>query len=111
MSESWEGLLEGAAKALVGHLTLDRVTANKNGEEITVYFSSDILVEERPFLALQRALRRNFAPMSVSLIVRSPQLAEDFLADPMKYAAFIWRCVKRRHPSGGPLMQAAQLEC
>ena len=111
MSEQWEGLLEGAAAELKGHLTLERVTASRSGEEITVYFSADILVEERPFLALQRALRRNFAPMSVSLIVRSPQLAEDFLADPMKYAAFIWRCVKRRHPSGGPLMQDAQFEC
>ncbi|MGN0776415.1 MAG: hypothetical protein ACI4MM_07015, partial [Candidatus Ventricola sp.] len=111
MSEQWEGLLEGAAAELRGHLTLDRVTASRSGEEITVYFSSDVLVEERPFLALQRALRRNFAPMQVSLIVKSPQLAEDFLADPMKYSAFILRCVRRRHPSGAPLMQDAKLEC
>ena len=111
MSEQWEGLLEGAAADLRGHLTLDRVTASRSGEEITVYFSSDILVEERPFLALQRALRRNFAPMHVSLIVKSPQLAEDFLSDPMKYSAFILRCVRRRHPSGAPLMQDAKFEC
>ncbi|MBP3523706.1 MAG: PolC-type DNA polymerase III [Clostridia bacterium] len=111
MSEQWEGLLEGAAADLKGHLTLDRVTASRSGEEITVYFSSDILVEERPFLALQRALRRNFAPMHVSLIVKSPQLAEDFLSDPMKYSAFILRCVRRRHPSGAPLMQDAKFEC
>ena len=62
MSESWEGLLEGAAKALVGHLTLDRVTASKSGEEITVYFSSDMLVEEGPFLAVQRALGGTLRP-------------------------------------------------
>ena len=111
MSEQWEGLLEGAAADLKGHLTLDRVTASRSGEEITVYFSSDILVEERPFLALQRALRRNFAPMHVSLIVKSPQLAEDFLSDPMKYSAFILRCVRRRHPSGAPLLQDAKFEC
>ena len=111
MSEQWEGLLEGAAQDLKGHLTLERVTASRSGERITVHFSSDILVEERPFLALQRALRRNFAPMHVSLIVKSPQLAEDFLGDPMKYAAFMLRCVRRRHPSGAPLMADAKFEC
>ena len=56
MSEQWEGLLEGAAQELKGHLTLERVTASRSGEKITVHFSSDMLVEERPFLALQRAL-------------------------------------------------------
>ena len=111
MSESWEGLLEGAAKALVGHLTLDRVTASKSGEEITVYFSSDMLVEEGPFLAVQRALRRNFAPMRVHLVIKSPQLAEDFKKDPQKYAAFILRSVKRKHPSGAPLLTDAKFEC
>ena len=111
MSESWEGLLEGAAKALVGHLTLDRVTASKSGEEITVYFSSDMLVEEGPFLAVQRALRRNFAPMRVHLVIKSPQLAEDFKQDPQKYAAFILRSVKRKHPSGAPLLTDAKFEC
>ena len=111
MSEQWESLLTGAAGALVGHLTLDRVTANKNGEEITVYFSSDMLVEEGPFLAVQRALRKNFAPMRVHLVIRSPQLAEDFRNDPQKYAPFILRCVKRKHPSGAPLLQDAKLEC
>ena len=29
--EKWEGLLEGAAKPLAGHLTLERVTASKSG--------------------------------------------------------------------------------
>ncbi|MDO5299654.1 MAG: PolC-type DNA polymerase III [Clostridia bacterium] len=111
MAEQWEGLLEGAAAELAGHLTLDRVTASRTGEDITVYFSADILVEERPFLALQRALRRNFAPMHVSLVVRSPQLAEAFLADPQQYAPFILRCVKRRHPSGAPLIRDAKFEC
>ncbi|MBQ8619557.1 MAG: PHP domain-containing protein, partial [Clostridia bacterium] len=111
MSEQWEGLLEGAATELKGHLTLERVMASRSGEKIVVHFTSDILVEERPFLALQRALRRNFAPMNVSLIVKSPQLAEDFLKDPMKYAAFMLRCVRRRHPSGAPLMADAKFEC
>ena len=50
MAERWEGLLEGAAAQLIGHLTLERVTASSNGTEITVYFTSDILVEEGPFL-------------------------------------------------------------
>ena len=110
MSEQWEGLLEGAAADLKGHLTLERVTASRSGDEIAVHFSADMLVEERPFLALQRALRRNFAPMHVSLIVRSPQLAEDFLSDPMKYSAFILRSVKRHHPAGAPMLGDSRFE-
>ena len=51
MAQQWEGLLEGAAQELRGHLTLERVTASKAGDEISVFFSSDMLVEERPFLA------------------------------------------------------------
>ena len=89
MAQQWEGLLEGAAQELRGHLTLERVTASKAGDEISVFFSSDMLVEERPFLAAQRAMRRNFAPTRVKLIIRSPQLAQDFLSDPQNYAPFI----------------------
>ena len=111
MSEHWEGLLEGAAKGLVGHLTLDRVMANSTGDEITVCFLSDMLVEEAPFLAMQRALRRNFPQMRVHLVVKSPQLAEDFKQDPQKYAPFILRSVKRKHPSGAPLLKDAVFEC
>lgn len=91
--------LKEPAQELKGHLTLDRVTANRGGDEITVYFSADVLVEERPFLSMQRALRRNFAPMRVKLIIRSPELGQDFLTDPQKYAPFIMRCVKRPSPS------------
>ena len=56
MAQQWEGLLEGAAQELKGHLTLERVTASKAGDEIAVFFSSDMLVEEKPFLAAQRAI-------------------------------------------------------
>ena len=111
MAQQWEGLLEGAAQELRGHLTLERVTASKAGDEISVFFSSDMLVEERPFLAAQRAMRRNFAPTRVKLIIRSPQRAQAFRSDPQKYAPFILRCVKRRHPSGAPFMNDATLEC
>ena len=109
--EKWEGLLDGAARPLIGHLTLERVTASKSGEEITVCFASDVLVEEGPFLAVQRALRKNFAPIRVHLVIRSPQLADDFRADPQKYAPFILRSVKRKHPSGEPFLKDAKFEC
>ena len=38
MAEQWEGMLEGAAQELKGHLTLDRVTANRGGDEIMCIF-------------------------------------------------------------------------
>lgn len=112
MAQQWEGLLEGAAQELRGHLTLERVTASKAGDEISVFFSSDMLVEERPFLAGTArhagAISRRRVSNSSS---GSPQLAQDFLSDPQKYAPFILRCVKRRHPSGAPFMNDATLEC
>ena len=76
MAQQWEGLLEGAAQELRGHLTLERVTASKAGDEISVFFSSDMLVEERPFLAAQRAMRRNFAPTRVKIASQRPISAD-----------------------------------
>ena len=38
MAEQWEGMLEGAAQELKGHLTLDRVTANRGGDDYGVFF-------------------------------------------------------------------------
>ena len=49
MAQQWEGLLEGAAQELKGHLTLERVTASKAGDEIAVFFSSDMLVRKSRF--------------------------------------------------------------
>ncbi|MDY5350481.1 MAG: hypothetical protein SPG80_13235, partial [Candidatus Ventricola sp.] len=111
MAEQWESLMEDSMQELRGHLKLDCVMINRSGTEITVCFSSDILVEERPFLTLRRALRKNLAPIQVSLVVKSPQLAQDFLDDPMKYASFILRSVKRHHPSAAPLLSDAKFEC
>ncbi len=110
MADKWEALLEGEALKLCGHLMFERVTAARSGDEITVHFTSDILVEERPFMAFRRALRRQFAPMRVQLIIKSPLLRESLLADPMQYAAFILRSVKRHHPSCAPLLDGARFE-
>ncbi len=112
MSQSqWQSLLEGEAEVLNGHLTLDRVTATRSGERIKVCFSSDILVEDEPFSAFQKALRRYFAPIRVSLIIRSPQLRGDFLADPQKFAPFLLKSIGHRHPSAVPLIEHARFEC
>ncbi len=108
---SWRDLLEGEAQGLAEHLTLDHVAATADGQRITAYFSADILVEEGPYLAFQKALRRAFAPMRVSLIVRSPQLREAFLEEPQRYAEFLARSLARKHPSAAPLLAGARFEC
>ena len=110
MAERWGEYLEGEAQSLDGHLTFERVTAARSGEEITVHFTSDILVEERPFLAFRRALRRQFAPMKVHLIIKSPKLCDSLMEDPMQYCAFILRSIKRHHPSCAPLLENARFE-
>ncbi len=108
MTNNWETLLEGPAASLAGHMVLDHVSAGKDGNWITVSFSSDILVGEGPFLAVKRALQRRFEPMRISLIIRSPQLAESFLADPEEYRSFIEHCVKRRFQSCTPFLEKGQ---
>ncbi len=108
---NWQALIDGDAREMVGHLTLERVHAQPDGEAITVYFSSDVLVDEKPFLAIQKALRKNFAPIRVNLRIHSPSLANDFLNDPQTYAPFMIRCIRRHFPSCVPFIQSAQLEC
>ena len=78
---------------------------------MTAFFNSDVLVEERPFLAMRRAMRRDFSPIGVTLIIKSPQLAKDFLQEPQKYADFICRSVRRHHQSAGPFLEGAVFEC
>ena len=109
--ESWEKLLSGMAGDLSGHLKLERVRVNPEGNRMEVYFSSDLLVEEAPFRAIRSALRRYFDPVQVSLVIRCPELGDSFLAEPQKYADFIRRCVHRKFPSCVPFLQSAKLEC
>ena len=46
----WESMLNGPAKYLAGHLTLESVTVDGNHSRIIVCFTSDVLVEEEPYL-------------------------------------------------------------
>ena len=105
MEEQWRTLVRQAEEPLADHLTLERVTATADGSEILISFSSDILAEEAPFLSVQRAFRKFFAPIRVRVTIKSPQLGADFLSDPGRYADFLNRCVARNHPAFLPFLE------
>ena len=111
MAVSWESFLEGPAAGLAGHLTLEKVSITEDGKQMNACFSSDILVEEEPFLAMRRAMRRYFEPVHVSVVIRSPALAKSFLNDPKPYASFMYRCAKRRFPFCAPFLENANYVC
>ena len=81
----WESMLNGPAKYLAGHLTLESVTVDGNHSRIIVCFTSDVLVEEEPYLYIRNALKRYFPEMNISLIIRSPQLKNAFLSNPEEF--------------------------
>ena len=107
---SWEQIIDEAIPELKGHLSLERVETNMTGSAIGIYLASDMLIEEKPFRAVRSAMRRKFDPIQVSLFIRSPALAQDFLSDPEKYKSFIVRCIQRHYQSCIPFFQNARFE-
>ena len=111
MEQPWERLMSGVDAELLSHLKLEQVLARSGAKEVQVQFTSDILIEDRPFRSIVNALQRNFPQTRVSVIVRSPELAGDFLQNPQKYYAFIEKCLKRKYPGYVPFFQQAVIEC
>ncbi|MBQ9009953.1 MAG: PHP domain-containing protein, partial [Clostridia bacterium] len=107
---SWEQIIDEAIPELKGHLSLERVVTNMTGSAIGIYLVSDILIDEKPFRAVRSAMRRRFDPIKVSLYIRSPALAQDFLSDPEKYKPFILRCLQRHYQSCIPFFKDARFE-
>ena len=94
----WRAMLGEKLQPLAEHLTLEKVMLNKKATRLMTCFLSDQLVEEADFLALKRAFMRVYPDLWVSVRVACPALAEDFLADVNKYAAFLSACLLRHHP-------------
>ena len=107
----WESMLNGPAKYLAGHLTLESVTVDGNHSRIIVCFTSDVLVEEEPYLYIRNALKRYFPDMNISLIIRSPQLKNAFLSNPEEFKEFFMKCIKRKFPSCAPFLVNAKFSC
>ena len=63
----WQAYLGAELAPLCEHLTLERVTVNKDATRMKVFFTADKLVGERDFIAAKQALQKSFAGVRVSL--------------------------------------------
>ena len=69
----WESMLNGPAKYLAGHLTLESVTVDGNHSRIIVCFTSDVLVEEEPYLYIRNAYQE-LALNNVEFKYKNPKI-------------------------------------
>lgn len=107
----WEGVFNGPAKSLAGHLTLENVTVNPQCTQISICFSSNVLVEEEAYLYIRNHIRKSFEGVNVKLTIRSPQLKEAFCLEPEAYKSFFLKCIKRKFPSCAPFFTKADFSC
>ncbi|MBR1685080.1 MAG: hypothetical protein IJ708_08060, partial [Clostridia bacterium] len=85
---SYQDLLEriyAALPFLRGQLDPPSVVYMQSERKVYITFSSHTLVDEKAFLEMERILRASFPSHPLALRVRSPQLADAFLADIQQY--------------------------
>ncbi len=97
-TEEWRKLLGEDLQELAGHLTLEKVLANRESTRVMVCFLADCLIEGSDYAAIKRALVAAFSGMRVSVRIACPALAEDVVAHIERYAPFLSAYLVRHHP-------------
>ena len=92
-------ILEQTVPPLEGKLHIERVLYKKEANKAYMCFLSDVLVEQRDFLLLERKLRELFPQLTVALRVASPALGEDFVKDVNKYKTVLTDFLRRQSPA------------
>ena len=106
---SYEALLEkifALHPELTGKLTCEKVLYNKAQNKALIYLLSDVLVEEKMFLSVEKIIRRQFPKVHISIRVASPSLAEDFLDNLPKYRPVLSSFLIRNYPGAVAWVQA-----
>ena len=104
-------LKEVAPKAPVDMLTLDRVAVHKKEARIVVSLLSTGVLTRAQYAAVKMGLMAMFGKKSgvqVDLAVSCPKLADDFMADPEKYAGWLTETLLTEMPSAKPHLAGAQ---
>ncbi len=95
-------LLSAIADAVpetAGKLQIERVRYVKSENRAYFSFTSDVLIGERAFLAVERVVAAAFKGIRCAVRVASPSLAQAFLDDPEKYAAPLNQFLIRHYPA------------
>ena len=99
---TYEELLRAVHQALPeteGKIAIERVRYVKSENKAYFSFLSDVLIGEKGFFVMKKALRNAFPGLSFSLRVASPALAREFLQNPDKYAAPLNHYLIRHYPA------------
>ena len=105
-----ERLKQAAPGAPVDRLTLERVTVHKREGRIVVRFQSGQILTQQEYASVKQGLAEMFGKRSglaVDVFVACPTLADDFLADPEKYAAWLTDALCAQMPSARPHLSGA----
>ncbi|MBQ4640573.1 MAG: PolC-type DNA polymerase III [Clostridia bacterium] len=82
-----------------GKLAVERVRYVKSENKAYFSFLSDVLIGERGFFAMKKAIAGAFPQLKFSLRVASPSLAISFMQQPEKYAAPLNHFLMRNFPA------------
>ncbi len=99
---TYEELLRAVDLALpeaAGKISIERVKYVKSESKAYFSFLSDVLIGEKGFFAMKKAIAAAFPGLNFSLRVASPALAKEFLQDPDRYAAPLNHYLTRHYPA------------
>ena len=82
-----------------GKIAIERVRYAKSENKAYFSFLSDVLIGEKGFFVMKKAIADAFPGMKFSLRVASPSLAREFLQNPDKYAAPLNHYLIRHYPA------------
>ncbi len=97
-----------AIPELKDRLRLDHIEYYTDRKHALAFFTSQAIVGEGQFALIRKILRRTFPQMSISLRVASPDLGQDFLDDPSKYAGLFETILLKHYPAMTPYIKAVQ---
>ncbi|MBE0601688.1 MAG: hypothetical protein IH607_07855, partial [Firmicutes bacterium] len=91
--------LENTLPELAGKLAIERVLFRAADNKAYFSLLSDVLVDERAFLKLDKRLSALFPGMRIALRVASPHLKDEFLADIAQFTPVLKAFLRRQSPA------------
>ena len=99
---TYDELLQTVHQALpeaAGKIAIERVRFVKSENKAYFSFLSDILIGEKGFFVVKRAIQNAFPGLNFSVRIASPGLAREFLQSPDTYAAPLNHYLIRHYPA------------
>ncbi len=105
MSEIWMQLLNGIDTSLTRMLTLERVTLSRSTGGMRAFFQAGRLLSPREKRAIEKAMKKGFPDVSMTVSIRYPALRDDVLEDICKYKDEVLERVMQESPGSMPYLK------